>query len=307
MAPTIDVLVVTMSAEGLVLSCLEHLQRQTVPHTVRVAINGGASPDAITSRFPDVHVVVNEENLGFGRAVAGLAAGGDSELIVLINDDMDAAPQFLERIVQPLADPGVGMVAGMTLQPGDGEVVDGFGIEIDPALVAYNRLRHRSPRDEPGVLAGPSGGAAAYRRTAWEQVGGMDPRLFLYVEDLDLALRMRAAGWKPAAAPDARGVHIGGASASRHTELTRRHAGFGRGFVLRRYGVMRSRHAPRALLFEAMTVLFGLIRHRTISPLAARVAGWRSAGDGPRIAIPPGAVDHRITLRESIRRARSAR
>jgi GT2 family glycosyltransferase len=200
------------------------------------------------------------------------------------------------------------MVAGMTLQPGDGPlVVDGFGIEADPTLVAYNRLRHRSPDEAPGVLLGPSGGAAAYRRSAWDAVGGLDRHLYLYVEDLDMALRLRAAGWGAAAAPDARGVHLGGATAGLDSPLTRRNASFGRGFVLRRYGVLRSRHALRALVFEAATVLFGVIKHRTLLPLTARIAGWRAAGDGPRIAIPPGVVDARITLRESLRRARSGR
>ncbi|HET8587336.1 MAG TPA: hypothetical protein VFM74_05625, partial [Candidatus Limnocylindria bacterium] len=89
--------------------------------------------------------------------------------------------------------------------------------------------------------------------------------------------------------------------------LTRYHSGFGRGFVLRRYGLLRSRHAPRALVFESATVLFGLLKHRTLVPLKARIDGWRAAGDGPRIVIAPGAVDAQITLHESLRRARSER
>jgi GT2 family glycosyltransferase len=307
MPPSIDVVVVTMNPNGFVLSCLEHLERQTISHRVHVAVNGSGDPAPIRERFPDADVVVNEENLGFGRAVNALAARGDGEVIVLANDDMDVEPQFLARLVEPLSNPQVGMVAGMTLQPGDGSVVDGFGIEADPVLVTYNRLRHRAPGDAPGVLLGPSGGAAAYRRSAWEQAGGLDDTLFVYVEDVDLALRLRAAGWTAAAAADARGVHLGGATAGADSELTRYHAGFGRGFVLRRYGVLRSRHAPRALVFEAALVAFGLLRHRTLVPLKARIAGWRAAGAGPRIAIPPGAVDERITLRESLRRARSAR
>jgi GT2 family glycosyltransferase len=311
MPPSIDVLVVTTNARDLVLSCLEHLERQTVPHTVRVADNGGnadGTADAIRARFPHVDVVVNDENMGFGRAVMKLAGRGDSDVIVLANDDMDVESQFLERLIAPLDDPEVGMVAGMTLQPGDGRpVVDGFGIEVDPTLVSYNRLRHRSPADEPGVLLGPSGGAAAYRRGAWDEVGGLDHHFFLYVEDLDLALRLRAAGWKAAAAPDARGVHLGGATTGLDSPLTRRNASFGRGFVLRRYGVLRSRQALRALVFEAATVVFSVVKHRTLMPLSARVAGWHAAGEGPRIPVAAGVVDERITLRESLRRARSAR
>jgi N-acetylglucosaminyl-diphospho-decaprenol L-rhamnosyltransferase len=309
--PSIDVVIVTTKARELVVSCLEHLGRQTVPHTIYLADNANnedGTTDVVHERFPHVHLTTNAENMGFGKAVDMLAAQGSGDVVVLANDDMDVEPQFLEKLVEPLvSDPRVGMVAGLTLQPGDGQVVDAFGIEADPTLVAFNRLRHRRPSDVPGTLLGPSGGAAAYRRSAWEAAGGFEPAFFVYAEDLDLALRLRLAGWNAAAAPEARGVHLGGATTGLDSPFQRRHGGFGRGFVLRRYGILRSRHAPRALLFEAIVVLWGMLRFRTALPLRARIEGWRAAGRGPRLRVPEGAVDSRITLRETIRRARFER
>jgi N-acetylglucosaminyl-diphospho-decaprenol L-rhamnosyltransferase len=310
-APGIDVVIVTMKARELVLSCLEHLERQTVPHEVYLADNAGnadGTSDAVRERFPTVQLVTNDENLGFGGAIARLVPLGSGEFVVLANDDMDAEPQFLERLVEPLRDDRrVGMVAGLTLQPTGGEVVDGFGIELDPTLIAFNRLRHRSPAATPGRLLGPSGGAAAYRRSAWEAADGFDPHFFAYGEDVDLALRLRAAGWLAAAAPEARGVHLGGGTAGVDSPFQRRHSGFARGFLLRRYGVLRGRRAARALLVEALTVVYGLVSARTLMPLSARIEGWRAAGDGPRLAVPPDAVDERITLRETLRRLRHER
>ena len=228
---------------------------------------------------------------------------GSGEVVVLANDDMDVEPQFLERLVEPLrGDARIGMVAGLTLQPGAGEVVDAFGIELDPTLIAFNRLRHRSPAHTPGRLLGPSGGAAAYRRSAWEAAGGFDSHFFVYGEDLDLALRLRASGWLAAAAPEARGVHLGGATTGVDSPFQRHHSGFARGFILRRYGVLRGRHAPRAFLVEALTILYGLLSARTLVPLRARIEGWRAAGEGPRLGVPAGAVDERITLRETMSR-----
>jgi len=58
----------------------------------------------------------------------------------------------------------------------------------------------------------PSGGLAAYRRSAFERAHGFDERLFAYGEDVDLGLRILLAGGSAAAAPLARGVHAGGAS-----------------------------------------------------------------------------------------------
>ena len=310
MPPTIDVLIVTTRARELVLSCLDHFARQTVPHTIYLADNAGnedGTTDAVNERFPEVRVTTMPENRGFGKAMNQLASQGSGEIVVLANDDMDVEPRFLEKLVEPFEDSRVGMVAGMTLQPGDGNLVDGFGIELDRGLVAYNRLRHRHPDDTPGRLLGPSGGAAAYRRAAWEAMEGMDPRFFVYGEDVDLALRLRLAGWDAAAAPDARGVHLGGATTGLDSPFQRRHSGFSRGFLLRRFGVLRSRSAPRALAVEALTVLWGLVRFRTVLPLKARIEGWRAAGQTPRLDLPPGAIDESISLRECLRRQRFER
>jgi N-acetylglucosaminyl-diphospho-decaprenol L-rhamnosyltransferase len=308
---SIDVVIVTTRARDVVLSCLDHLSRQTSAHRVYLADNAGnedGTSDAVRERFPDVDLLTLQENIGFGNAVRRLAALGNGDAIVLVNDDMDVEPQFLERIVDPLRDERVGMVAGLTLQPiAHAPVVDGFGIEVDPTLLAFNRLRHRSPSDPPGRLLGPSGGAAAYRRTAWEQAGGFDPSFFVYAEDLDLALRLRIAGWRAEAAPEARGVHLGGATTGMDSAFQRRHSGFGRGFVLRRYGVLRGRHAPRALFTELVTVVYGAAVSRSLLPLTARIHGWRAAGRGPRLRIPADAVDDRITWRESLRRLRYER
>jgi hypothetical protein len=175
--------------------------------------------------------------------------------------------------------------------------VDGFGIELDATLAAYNRGRY----GPPGRLAMPSGGLAAYRRSAFEQVGGFAPELFAYGEDVDLGLKLRAAGWTAAEVADARAVHLGGASVGHGSPGQRRLAGFARGFLLRRWGVLRSRAGVRALLFETLVVAWGLARHRTLVPLTARLAGWRAAGRGSR-RVPAGVAEPGIGLVEALRR-----
>jgi GT2 family glycosyltransferase len=300
-----DVVIVTHDSGNAVLRCLERLGDAA---SIVVVDNASAdgTPDRVAERFPDVRVLRNAENAGFGRAVNRGAALGGAEAIVLVNDDVEPEPGFVEALVAPLrADARIGMVAGLLLAPG-GERVDGFGVEADRTLAVYNRLRGRAPGERPGALLGPSGGAAAYRRTAWEAAGGFDERLFAYGEDVDLALRLRALGWRAAAAGAARGVHAGGASFGVDSPLQRRLAGVSRGFLLRRWRVLRSRAAPRALAHEALVVGWGLARHRTLVPLTSRVAGWRLAA-GRTDRLPEGAVDERIGFAESVRRLRSAR
>ena len=304
---TADVIVVTWNSGARVLSCLSRLETQKAPHQTWVVDNASAdgTADLIRSRYPEARVIELERNVGFGAAVNTGAAQGSAEAIVLVNDDVELEAGALEALFSPLGTPEVGMVAGMTTIPGSG-LVDGLGIETDVTLAAYNRLRNQRPSYPAGVLLGPSGGLAAYRRSAFEQAGGFDERLFAYGEDIDLALRLRALGWYPAEAPDARGVHLGGASVGVDSPQQRWLAGFARAFLLRRYGVLRTRHAPRALAVETLVIAAGFLRGRTFAHVRGRVAGWHAARGG-RLRVPAGVVDSSISMRETLRRLRHDR
>lgn len=308
---TADVVVVTWHGREVLASCLEHLTCQRERHRVIVVDNAShdGTAELVRERFPDVTFIELPRNVGFGAAVNAGAAAGDGEAIVLVNNDLDADPDFVAELLAPLRDDAaVGMVAGLTLMPGR-ELVDGFGIELDRGLAAYNRHRRGTPAEAVAATAapaGPSGGAAAYRRTAFEAVGGFDETLVAYGEDVDLALRLRAAGWQAAAAPAARGVHLGGATIGVDSPRQRWLAGFARGFLLRRWGVLRTRGALHALVLDALVVLWGAARHRTLVPLRSRAAGWRAAGRGSH-RLPSGVLDDSIDLAEAIRRLRAMR
>jgi N-acetylglucosaminyl-diphospho-decaprenol L-rhamnosyltransferase len=303
---TADVVVVTWHSGERVLRCLGCLAAQQPPERTFVVDNAShdGTVELVRERFPGVHVLELPENRGFGAGVNAGAALGDGEALVLVNDDVEVEEGFLEALLEPLAsDPRCGMVAAMTTIPGR-EEVDGFGIELDVTLAAYNRLRHQSPAERAGRLAMPSGGAAAYRRVAFEAVGGFDERLFAYGEDVDLGLRLRLAGWTAEAAPAARGVHAGGASIGVGSPRQRELAGYARGFLLARYGVLRTRALPRTLCLELLVITWGLVRHRTFVPLHARVRGYRAA-DGGRLLAPREAIDTTIGWRTALRRLRT--
>jgi GT2 family glycosyltransferase len=302
-----DVIVVTWRSGARVLRCLERIAAQHPGERTFVVDNASrdGTLEGVRSRFPAVRTLELSENRGFGAAVNAAAATGTGEAIVLVNDDVEIEAGCIAAITGPLReDERCGMVAGLTLMPG-GALVDGFGIELDVTLAAYNRLRGVASGAQPGRLAMPSGGLACYRRAAFEQVGGFDELLFAYGEDVDLGLRLRLAGWTAEAAGGARGIHEGAASVGSGSARQRELAGFARGFLLRRYGILRSRAAPRALLVEALVVGWGVVRHRTLTPLRARRRGWRAAS-GTRHAPPAQAIDATISLAEALRRLRSA-
>lgn len=311
MTPSVDVVIPTHGNWELTESCLSHLRGQTIPHLAIVADNGSSdgTPANVREHFPSVRLVELGSNLGFAAACNRGVDAGEAEIVVLLNNDVECGPGFLERLVAPFADDRVGLVAGALVRPGEQEI-DSVGLTADRTLAGFARLRGRpvaDAADAQPVLVGPSGGAAAYRRAAWEAAEGLDENIFFYAEDLDFALRLRSAGWRAAAAVDAVGVHLGSATAGERSAWQRYHGGFARGYLLRRYGVLRGRAAARALATEAIVVAGDAVLSGDLSAFRGRLAGWRKARGLPaRPMPPPECLEPGIGFRESLRLRRES-
>jgi N-acetylglucosaminyl-diphospho-decaprenol L-rhamnosyltransferase len=290
---------------GLTTRCLMLLREQTAPHRVIVVDDGSTDGTAerLRADWPEVSVVRLEGNQGFAKACNRGVAEGSGDVVVLLNNDVDCSPELLERLVSRFEDPSVGSAAPLMLQPG-GERIDSIGLSADVTLAGFPRQRDKPlacARDAFPALAGPAGSAAAYRRTAWEDVGGLDEAIYAYMEDFDLALRLRAAGWRSVTAPDAVGVHLGSATYGHRSAEQRRHGGFARGYLLRRYGLLRGRTAPRTLATETIVVLGDLAASRDPAALRGRLSGWHAARRQPQLPRPPAeAIESGISQRGSL-------
>jgi N-acetylglucosaminyl-diphospho-decaprenol L-rhamnosyltransferase len=312
MAPSIDVVVAVHDHYELTRECLEHLARQTVAHRVIVVDDGSAdgTPEQLRRDWPDATVIELGASRGYTKAVNRGVSAGTGECVVLLNNDVQLRPDCLEQLVAPLGDdPLVGSVAAVMLKPGE-RTIDSVGVSADATLAGFARLQGRPVADaklRSPVLTGPEGTTGAYRRSAWERVGGLDETIVAYMEILDLALRLRTAGWATASAPQAHGVHLGSSTYGRRSARQRRMAGFSRGYLLRRYGVLRGRAGARALLTEAAVVVADLAVCHDAQALRGRVEGWRAGRGLPRHARPPQeAIDASISLWESLRLRRGA-
>jgi N-acetylglucosaminyl-diphospho-decaprenol L-rhamnosyltransferase len=305
MPRSVDVVIVTHNRYELTDSCLRHLRAQTIEHHAIVVDNGSTdgTPGRLRADWPDVQLESLDRNHGFAVASNRGVACGSGEIVVLLNNDVQCRADFLERLIAPLRDPVVGSVASLMLQPGE-ELIDSIGLTADVTLAGFPRLHGLPARcaNEPRpVLAGPAGTAAAYRRAAWEQVGGLDETIFTYMEDFDLALRLRSAGWESVTAPGAVGVHLGSATHGHRSAWQRRNGGFGRGYLLRRYGLPRGAARARALVTEAMVVLGDLIISHDLAALQGRLRGWSAGQRRPHLPRPPAsAIDRQIGFRDSL-------
>lgn len=246
---------------------------------VLIADNGLPEPSRALLRDANARIVPMGRNLGFGTAVNRAVSASEGSIIVVLNDDLEPLDGFLTALVAPIID-GAEMAAGVLLQKRAPDLIETAGIEIDRTLAASDYLQNEpvARLEEPlRPPLGPCGAAAAYRRSAFVAVNGFDENFFIYGEDVDLAIRLRAAGGRCALAAGARAVHAGSGTTGYGSLSKANIVGFSRGYLLRKYGVLSTLSSgPAALAAETAAVLVLAGHHRSLKPALARVRGWRS-------------------------------
>lgn len=158
------------------------------------------------------------DNPGFGEGVnrgAHFLGGDAGQVLVALNHDVELLPGFLDAAVRNLQRPKVGAVGGPLFFPDGRSLWSAGGVVLWPLGVVkqYRSLARAWRSRAVGFLPGA---ALAFRWEAFFQVGGFDPRYFMYHEDLDLCLRLRRFGWKLWYSPGMAAVHHLGAASGSH-------------------------------------------------------------------------------------------
>ena len=295
---SVTVYIPNLNARERLLRTLATLAGQSRPAHVVVVDNGSTdgSVTAVRAEFPDVALVQLQRNVGFGAALNHAVREYPSKALLFLNNDVECDPHFVEAMCEQFD--GRNIVAGVLLQHRDPGLIDSAGIVIDRTLMAFDYLHGErvSVLDGARPPFGPTGGCALISGDAFALVGGFDERMFAYLEDVDLVLRLRQTGVECAFARDARASHRHSATLGSGSAQKDWHMGWSRGYMLRRYGVLRDlRDVPRALAAETVICAGQIVVDRTSAGVRGRIAGWHTAAKLPRRPTPrDGILDVRL-------------
>ncbi|NWJ96734.1 MAG: glycosyltransferase family 2 protein [Chloroflexi bacterium] len=227
----VDIIIPNWNGREWLGSCLESLQRQTFRDLQIILVDNGStdgSAEFVRVQFPEVKLVELSENRGFtGGINAGIRAGS-AEYLCWFNNDAEAAPDFLEQLLNALKtreSEGFGMAAARVLFQATPDRLNSAGIFVGPDGLGRDRGFQRpngSPFDQTAELFGPAGVAALYRRAIFDEVGLLDEDFFLYSEEIDLNYRAQLAGYRCLYVPTAGVVHRGSATARRVSTMAAR-------------------------------------------------------------------------------------
>lgn len=231
MSARVAAVLVSWNTRDELLRALASLRSEDAALEVVVVDNasGDGSADAVAAAHPAVTLIRNAENVGFGRAANQGLTATTAPYVLLLNSDAELRPGALAAMARILdARPEVALVGPRTRFP-DGAIQLSWGAR--PGLVVewnQRRLVRGIDAREPGALRHAeqvasrehepdwlSASTWLARREALLAAGLFDEGFFLYWEDVDLCLRLRAAGWRLVFTPAAEVVHRQGASNAR--------------------------------------------------------------------------------------------
>jgi GT2 family glycosyltransferase len=204
----VSAVIVNWNTRDMLAACLEALLAAGPPTLGEVIVVDNGSEDGsqemVRTRFPDVILEANEENLGFGAAANIGIHAARGEAILVLNSDILMTEGALTTLVETLeAEPDAGLIACALALPDGSAWARPRRFPSLLAIVARNlflerltrgRSHHRIDGDRPVPVDWVPGACFVAWRDTLLEVGSFDESFFLYCEDVDLCRRLHATG-----------------------------------------------------------------------------------------------------------------
>jgi len=224
----LSIIIVNWNTKELLLPCVRSVfeNEQGISREVIVVDNGSrdGSGNEVKKTFSFIHLVENEKNLGFAKAVNQGLQKASGRYVLLLNPDTQVKEKAIEGLVSFMETHPRAGISGAQLLNSDGSKQNSIANFPSLATELLNKsfLRWLFPKKFPGKerdypepieVDSVIGACMVVRRDALEQVGLLDEDYFIFLEETDWCYRMKRAGWKIYHIPQAQVFHFQGKSA----------------------------------------------------------------------------------------------
>jgi GT2 family glycosyltransferase len=270
-APVATLAILNYNGRALLERMLPTVFAQTARDFTVQVLDDGSTDDSLeylAEHWPGVEVLPAERNAGITASMARAVASARTPYVALLNNDLELDARWLEEMLAAAArHPGAAAFDGKMLQSRRRTHLDGAGDWMEPA--GYPRRRgegepDRGQYDREEEVFAATGGAALYRRDAFDVVGPFDVDFYAYYEDVDWGFRARLHGLATWYVPTAVSYHLGSATTSQtagrfaalviRNQVTMTVKDFPPGLLWRRL--------PRILFFQAKWLAFDVVHRR---------------------------------------------
>jgi len=222
--PGVTVVIPNWNRRELLDRLLESLGRQTRPiEEIVVADNGSTDGSAQSAEAAGARVIRIGWNSGFSHAVNCGVRAARTRWLAIVNNDVEPAPDWLDRLVESAEREQAWFATGKLL---NGTRIDGTYDLVSRGACAWRAGHGRLDGPEwaqPKRIRLAPFTAALFRAELFERVGLLDENFESYLEDVDFGLRCARADLWGVYVPEAVAQHAGSATLGKwHPETVRR-------------------------------------------------------------------------------------
>lgn len=223
----VAIIILNWNGSGLLRRFLPSVVENSNPAISRVIVADNGSTDnslkMLAEEFQSVEVLSFDTNYGFAEGYNRAIEAVDNPYIILLNSDAAVSAGWDEELLgymETHPDTGACQPKIMSYdRPDTFEYAGAAGGYLDRNGYPYCRGRifdtcekDNGQYDNIADIHWASGAAMMVRRSVYIDCGGLDPKFFAHMEEIDLCWRIRLAGWRIAAVPSAKVYHLGGGS-----------------------------------------------------------------------------------------------
>ena len=228
----LSIIIISYNTKKLLENCLGSIYKD-LPKDFEVIVVDNASEDGsvnlVENRFKDVHLILNKKNLGFAKANNQGIKKAKGEYVLLLNSDTETTVKNLQNLISfAESKPKAGIISPQLNNPDKTIQQNGGGLPwllnvfawqffldeipiLTHLFTPYQRedLELYTKNNKTGWV---SGAAMLIRKTCLDDLDGLDEKIFMYAEDVDICIRAQKAGWQTWVTAEAKVMHIGHAS-----------------------------------------------------------------------------------------------
>ena len=224
--PRVSIIIVSWNAKSVVQRCLPSIVNTDYPN-LELLFADNASTDGsaawIAREYPSVKIVRHPGNWLFCRGNNAALPHATGDLVLLLNNDVEVPPGWLRPLVNTMtAHDDVAAVQPKLLQydnrsrfeyaGGAGGYLDRLGYPFTRGRLVNTMEHDRGQYDDARDVFWATGAALLLRRSALNEVGLLDERFEMHMEEIDLCWRLQRHGYRVRVQPRSTVYHIGGAS-----------------------------------------------------------------------------------------------
>lgn len=204
----ITIVIVSYNVRNYLVDCLDSVRKALEGIDGEVFVVDNCSKDDsvsyVVAHYPDVHLIANQENVGFARANNQAIRQSESEYVLLLNPDTVVFENTIRSCISFMDSHPEAGGAGVRMLTHEGKPAPESRRAIPTPWVAMLKMlgftkryyMSKLPWDEPCQIEVVSGAFCLLRRKALDEIGLLDEDYFMYGEDIDLSYRMLHGGWQ---------------------------------------------------------------------------------------------------------------